>query len=744
MDKFKSLLAIIGAWIKNKVAPPVFEDEEKTRIARILSIILWAVIAVVSGLIITWLVTEKSDELGPYAYAANTVIVGVALSLLFLIRSGHVKIASFIFIFFLWGNITFQALTSDGVRGSASIIYMAIMVLASLLLGWRASIGFAFLSTGFIWTLAHFEMIGFTTFQLDGPYEVALETTGIFVFTAILLTLTTTGLSNALQRARKSEHSLKISNRALQNNLKKLRLAGETLQESEARYRELVENANSIILRFDTQGRVTFFNDYAQSFFGYTEEEILHQNIVGTIIPETESSGRDLVVMFEDIIRNPAHYMNNENENIRRNGERVWIAWTNKAIVDQKGRISEILSIGMDITKRRTAEKETKNLEAQLRKAQKMEAIGTLAGGIAHDFNNILSAVFGYTEMALDKASEGTTLQGYMREVLTAGHRARDLVKQILAFSRQAEQEVLPVQVKLIAKEVIRLLRASLPTTIEIRRNFQNEQAVLADPTQIYQVLMNLCTNAGHAMRKKGGILEISLTNVELDTEFVGKHPGLEPGPYLRLTVDDSGLGMPADVMERIFDPYFTTKVKGGGTGLGLAVVHGIVKDRGGTITVDSEPGKGATFHVYLPVNEGKAKPAAKTNLPLALGDEHILFIDDEEAIAELGKEMLERCGYKVTTLTSGIEALELFKARPDKFDLVITDLTMPNMTGKELAKEVLHDRPQIPVILCTGFSEMITEKSAKAMGIRAFLMKPLTMHDLAGTVRKLLDESRS
>jgi signal transduction histidine kinase/CheY-like chemotaxis protein len=436
--------------------------------------------------------------------------------------------------------------------------------------------------------------------------------------------------------------------------------------------------------------------------------------------------------------------MNNENENIRRNGERVWIAWTNKAIVDQKGRISEILSIGMDITKRRTAEKETKNLEAQLRKAQKMEAIGTLAGGIAHDFNNILSAVFGYTEMALDKASEGTTLQGYMREVLTAGHRARDLVKQILAFSRQAEQEVLPVQVKLIAKEVIRLLRASLPTTIEIRRNFQNEQAVLADPTQIYQVLMNLCTNAGHAMRKKGGILEISLTNVELDTEFVGKHPGLEPGPYLRLTVDDSGLGMPADVMERIFDPYFTTKVKGGGTGLGLAVVHGIVKDRGGTITVDSEPGKGATFHVYLPVIEGKAKPAAKTNLPLALGDEHILFIDDEEAIAELGKEMLERCGYKVTTLTSGIEALELFKARPDKFDLVITDLTMPNMTGKELAKEVLHDRPQIPVILCTGFSEMITEKSAKAMGIRAFLMKPLTMHDLAGTVRKLLDESRS
>ncbi len=738
MDKLKALFAIKCTRIKSMLTPPIFDDEEKTRIARILSIILWAVIAVVSGLIFTWLVTQKSYELGPYALAANTVIVGAAICLLFLIRRGYVRIASFIFVFFLWGNITFQAFTSDGVRGSSSIIYMAIMVLASLLLGWRASIGFAVLSTGFIWVLAHIEMVGFTTFQLDGSYEVALEATVIFVLTAIFLTLATTGLNNALKRARRSEQSLKQSNRALQHNLEGLRQAAETLKESEERIRVLFEHAPDPFYINKIDGTLIDGNKAAEEFLGYKKEELIGTNFLEIGILSDADRPKALHLLEKSKDGEPTGP--DEFTLYRKNGEPVYAEISTHPVNIRGEKL--VLGIARDITERKNIEEETRKLEAKLQQAQKMEAIGTLAGGIAHDFNNILSAVIGYSEMAIDKVPEGIPLQGYLQNVNNAGHRAKDLVKQILTFSRQADLEVQPVQVKLIVKEAIKLLRASLPATIEICQNIQSEKAVLADPTQIHQVLMNLCTNASYAMQEKGGILEISLTDVVLD-DIIAKNPNIEPGPYLRLNVSDTGLGIPAEIMGRIFEPYFTTKVKGEGTGLGLAAVHGIVEESGGAIKVYSEPGKGTTFHVYLPVTERKAMQAAKTDKSLALGNERILFIDDEKPLVDLGKRMLEGYGYEVTARTSSIEALELFKAKSEKFDLVITDLTMPNMTGKELARKVLHVRPNIPVILCTGFSEMITEESAKVLGIREFLMKPLTMQDLAGTVRKVLDENR-
>ncbi len=282
----------------------------------------------------------------------------------------------------------------------------------------------------------------------------------------------------------------------------------DALKQSEEKYRELVQHANSIILRFDTMGRVTFLNEFAQSFFGFSEKEILDQNIFGTIIPLTESSGRDLKAMFEDIIRNPSQYVNNENENIKRDGERVWIAWTNKAILDRDGNVSEILSIGMDITDRKKIEEQKTALEARLQQAQKMEAIGTLAGGIAHDFNNILSAVMGYTELALSDAEKESTIHQNLKEVFKASGRAKGLVQQILTFSRQTEQERKPIQVKLICKEAIKFLRASLPTSIKISQEINSESLVMADPTQIHQILLNLCTNAGYAMGDKGGVLE--------------------------------------------------------------------------------------------------------------------------------------------------------------------------------------------------------------------------------------------
>jgi nitrogen-specific signal transduction histidine kinase/CheY-like chemotaxis protein len=385
---------------------------------------------------------------------------------------------------------------------------------------------------------------------------------------------------------------------------------------------------------------------------------------------------------------------------------------------------------------------ERKKLETQLQQAQKMEAIGTLAGGIAHDFNNILAGIMGYTELALLDTPEGNRASQNLKQVLKSGNRAKDLVKQILAFGRKTDADRKPLEVGPIVKESLKLLRASLPTTIEFNHNIPgNLGKVLADPTQIHQVLMNLCTNAAHAMQKSGGILEVSLADIEFDKDRALQNLGLPAGPYLQLTVKDTGSGMTPEVMERIFDPYFTTKEKGGGTGLGLAVVHGITRDHRGAISVQSEQGKGSTFDVYLPVIRKDEIPHESVEEPLPKGHERALFIDDEQSLAEIGKEMLTRLGYKVVAKTNSLDALEFFRTDPDQFDLVITDMTMPQMTGEKLAQNLMSIRPDIPVILCTGYSEMMTEEKAKEMGIKGFAMKPLIIRDLASSIRKVLDK---
>ena len=391
---------------------------------------------------------------------------------------------------------------------------------------------------------------------------------------------------------------------------------------------------------------------------------------------------------------------------------------------------------------RRHAEQEKEKVQSQLRQAQKMEALGTLAGGIAHDFNNILGAIMGYTEIAQFDVAEESELKVTLDEVLKSAKRARDLVKQILAFSRQEDHELKPLQVHLIVKEALKLLRASIPTTIEIRQDIKSRSGmVMGDPTQIHQVLMNLCTNATHAMRGKGGALEVGLEDVDLDADAPVQYPDLKPGPYVRLTVSDTGHGIEPEAKDRIFDPYFTTKDKGVGTGLGLAVVHGIVKSHGGAITVYSELGKGTTFHVLFPGIESVDAEETEVLEPLPKGDERILFVDDEEALVQIGQHMLRRLSYEVVPRTSSVEALEAFRAQPDKFDLVITDQTMPNMTGEMLAKELMSIRPDIPIILCTGYSELISKELAKAMGIREYVMKPLVIRKLATTIRKVLDK---
>ncbi|MBW1765043.1 MAG: response regulator, partial [Deltaproteobacteria bacterium] len=317
----------------------------------------------------------------------------------------------------------------------------------------------------------------------------------------------------------------------------------------------------------------------------------------------------------------------------------------------------------------------------------------------------------------------------------------KGLVLQILTFSRQAEQELKPVQVNILVREALKLLRASLPTTIDIKQDVKSASLVMGDPTQIHQILMNLCTNAGYAMQGKGGILKVSLENVEIDSDYIVTHPDLKPGTYIVLTVSDTGQGMTPRVLNQIFDPFFTTKGKGGGTGLGLSVVHGIVNSFGGTIYAYSEQGKGSSFKVILPIIERRIEMKKKEEKFVPKGTEHILFIDDEPPLIKMGKQLLESLGYEITTRTSSLEALELFKTKPDKFDLVITDMTMPNMTGDYLTEKLIAIRPDIPVILCTGFSAMITKQKALSMGIRALAMKPILKYEIAQIIRKVLDD---
>jgi len=402
-------------------------------------------------------------------------------------------------------------------------------------------------------------------------------------------------------------------------------------------------------------------------------------------------------------------------------------------IFHSNGSISK-LSLYRDIT-------EIKKLENRIQQAQKMESIGNLAGGIAHDFNNILTPIIGMSELLLDDLPQNSPERENAEEILKAGKRGSDLVKQILAFSRKSEHRMIPTRVQNILKEVLKLSRSTIPSYIELNQDIQSDCGlILADPTQIHQVAMNIITNAYHAVEENGGQIHVRLKEVNLDTS-----DRLDPGKYAMLSISDTGHGMPANLVNKIFDPYFTTKEQGKGTGLGLSVVHGIVKEHKGDVIVYSEVGKGSTFNVYLPLLEKpKTDDPIHTDEEIRLGTERILLVDDEASIARLEKLMLERVGYIVTMRTSSPDALEAFKVNPSNFDLVISDMTMPNMTGIQLARELKKIRLDIPIIICTGFSERLNEEKAETIGIEGFIMKPVIKSDLSKIVRKVLDKSKA
>ena len=545
------------------------------------------------------------------------------------------------------------------------------------------------------------------------------------------------------------------------------RLAEEALKESERRYRNLFEDAPIAIWEEDFTELMEYLeglknsgiSDFRSYFESYPDEVIRCASLAKLIsvnkatlnLYEAESisdfsdglksiSCSESFKAFREVILGLMEGKTRfEFENVHQTlkGNKMFVILKLLLSCCEGGSGSKALISVIDTTER-------KRLEDQLRHVQKMESIGTLAGGIAHDFNNILASIIGYTELAIQDLPGSGSVSDDLHQVLQASYRARDLVKQVLSFSRKVgAQERSPMDIVPLIKETVKFLRASIPTTVEIRESIPSRPMVMmADPTQIHQVLINLCTNAAQAMETTGGMLGIGLTDFTLDEEAALAYPELKPGRYVRLSVSDTGHGMDKATMDRIFDPYFTTKGVGKGSGIGLAVVHGVVRRHEGTIRVYSEVGKGAVFHVFIPRVDAGPQPAVKGDGRPTGGNERILFVDDEEMLLQMGMKLLEQLGYRVAAVSSGLEALSLFGENPDQFDLIITDYTMPNLTGEQLARECLKIRPDIPILLCTGFNRQIDERKAREIGIREFVMKPLSLRSFGEAIRRAITPS--
>ena len=510
---------------------------------------------------------------------------------------------------------------------------------------------------------------------------------------------------------------------------------------SEANYRSVIENIQDVFYRSDAQGNLIMASPSFLTLLGYESFDDCLGKPVAALYYEPEKravflselQGKGSITSYEVVLK-------------RKDGTPVTVETSSHFYLDDAGNIAGVEGIFQDITQRKQAEEDHRKLESQLIQAQKMEAVGTLAGGIAHDFNNILSGIIGYSELCLRAVQDQPKVHHNMEQVLKAAERAKELVQQILAFSRKAAQEKKPIALAPIIKEVVRFMRASLPTTIEITQTInETSDVIMADLTQMHQVLMNLCTNAGHAMKETGGVLEIGLKEVVMDALNLIHHPDLKPGRYLELSVRDTGHGIPQENLGRIFDPYFTTKKTGEGTGLGLAVVHGIVKDHGGDLSVYSEVGKGTIFIIYLPLMEKQAEGNERKVKEVILRGkgETILFIDDEKMVVDFSRELLEELGYKVVTQTDPVAAIEVFKKNSVNFDIVITDKTMPRLTGFDVIRKIRAIRADIPVVLCSGYQDKEDMEKLQALGINQLITKPARINVLAKAIRDVLDKEQ-
>jgi PAS domain S-box-containing protein len=502
-------------------------------------------------------------------------------------------------------------------------------------------------------------------------------------------------------------------------------------EEELRRFERIVSATPDLVALFDRSYRYQLVNDSYLRTFGKKRQEILGQTSAALLGTET----------FEQTIRPnldralAGEHVDYESWFDMGPQGRQYQAVTYRPYRDAEGTITGVVSDARDFTERKRAEEEKALLEAQLRHAQRLETVGTLAGGVAHDFNNILMAIFACTEMALSRLKpDSQEVRKYLEDLLEAAERAKQLVHQILTFSRRGEQKREPVRIQEIVNDAMKLMRATLPSTVVIDAQIDRRcETVLADSSQIHQVVMNLCTNAALAMTEESGQLKVRLDRID-PTEHTPQAATMPVGPCVRLTIGDSGRGMGPDTLERIFEPFFTTREAQQGTGLGLSVVHGIVTSHGGTITVDSEPGSGSTFQIDLPRHGGETAAEPRRDRQIVGGIGRILYVDDEKRLAHLGQKMLTPLGYTVTVATDGVEALELFRTHPEAFDLVITDQTMPGITGTQLASRLLSIRPDLPVVLITGYGMMQKEAC-----IREVLLKPFKYVDLSEVVRRVL-----
>jgi PAS domain S-box-containing protein len=516
-----------------------------------------------------------------------------------------------------------------------------------------------------------------------------------------------------------------------QRDISEYKLAEEALRDSESRFRILFEMSPLPVFLSELEsGRIVSVNEKFCQTSQYKREEVLGKTVLELGLIEGDTR-HDMI----SGLKTTGEVFERDVFCTLRDGSRLQALQYSRLIEINNGKY--ILTIIFDVT-------EKKEMESQLRQAQKMEAIGTLASGVAHDFNNILTIIVGNTELAMDKIPRQEPAYGKLERVLDASFRARDVVAQLLSLRPISHEEKIPLKINYIVKENLKLLRATIPKSIDIRQNIAYDSGlVLANPAHISQLIINLCTNAAHAMKETGGTLEVSLSNIETDANQPLEFRSLPAGRYVKLTVADTGAGIEPKIINRIFEPYFTTKNFGQGSGLGLAVVHGIVGGIKGEIIVNSVPGKGTVVDVYLPeiAKRGASEIESKSGPPLKPLEKkkNILFVDDEEMIVEITHQLLESLGYQVESTTRSPEALEAFRLKPDFFDLVITDMTMPKMNGDQLAKNILSIRPDVPIIICTGYNELITEDKAMEIGAKALLMKPLKREFLNKKIREIL-----
>lgn len=505
----------------------------------------------------------------------------------------------------------------------------------------------------------------------------------------------------------------------------------KALAESRARFKDIFETAAAgMIIVHDKSRRIVEANPAAAQMIGLSLDEI-NGKIVDRLIRNRESNW----LLLDD--HHAIHPM--ECKVMTKAGAAITVLKTMRPM--QFNDDAHWIVSFVSMQKVKEAESAKRDAERQMHQAQHLQAIGTLAGGIAHDFNNILYGVMGYAQLALDDAPRGSMLHDNLKEILQGSNRAKELVAQILTFSRQGDMEKKPLHPAPLIKEVLKLIRASLPTTIEIRIRIDAPSDIIeANATQIHQVIMNLCTNAAHAMLPEGGVIDVSLTNETITVEEEVRHGTLAPGVYAKLCVADTGPGIPPDVRERIFDPFFTTKEQGEGTGMGLAVVLGVVQGHEGGIRVHSDAGEGSRFEILLPLAAREERTEETGCGSLQGGTERILFVDDERSIVHMAHRMLSKLGYHVTTCEDPFEALELFQRKPETFDLLITDLTMPAIKGSDLARRLLQIRPDLPVILCTGYGDRITTDQLREIGIRDMLIKPILRYNLAVSIRQALE----